>query len=95
METTYISMQDSCLSYKIDKQFLHILAEHELIEIVLHQQEECIHEDSLTAIERFTTLYYDLDLNLQGIEVANHLLQTIDRLQIELQTLKNRTYLSP
>lgn len=90
MEKSHINMQDVCLTYKVERQFLQILAENGLIEILWKQDQAYIYTDSLASIEKFATWYYDLDLNLQGIEVAHHLLQTIEKLQRELLALRNQ-----
>ena len=45
---------------------------------------------SFSNLEKFIRLYYELDINLEGIETITHLLQRINSLQDEIIILKNR-----
>ncbi|SUJ17599.1 chaperone-modulator protein CbpM [Sphingobacterium spiritivorum] len=88
METTKIKIIDFCHSRKVEASFIQILQESELIHITVEQNVEYVDEDELRNLERFAALYYDLDVNLQGIEVAHHLLQKVEHLQEELRLLQ-------
>ncbi|MFZ0282862.1 MAG: chaperone modulator CbpM, partial [Bacteroidales bacterium] len=46
--------------------------------------------DQLQQLEKIVHFYYELDINLEGIETINHLLQRISTLQDEIIMLKNR-----
>jgi len=41
-------------------------------------------------LEKFVRFYYELDINLEGIETISHLLERVNALQDELTMLKNR-----
>jgi hypothetical protein len=42
-------------------------------------------------LEKFVRLHYDLDINLEGIETINYLLEKIEKMQKEILELRNKT----
>lgn len=88
METTWINVLDVCTSHKIEVQFIRELSENGLIEIRMERDIELVNEEELKPLEQFAAWHYDLELNMQGIEVACHLLDRIASLQQEIATLK-------
>lgn len=88
MERTLIKIVDICHSHKIELQFIHNLSRSGLIEVVVQNEEEFVKEDELKALEQFATWHYELEINLQGIEVARHLLHKIELLQEEVKRLR-------
>jgi hypothetical protein len=85
-----IPVEEYCSHYNIETTFIRSLDNHGLIE--LRQAEGTYHIDysQLTVLEKYTHLYYDLEINLEGIEAISHLLERINNLQTELRVLKNR-----
>jgi len=61
-----------------------------MIEISIIEETKFIEADQLRELERMVRFYYELNINLEGIETITHLLQRIDTLQQELITLKNK-----
>jgi hypothetical protein len=91
METTYlISLEEFCVSHDIEISFITSLKESGLIEITTVDETAFIEADRLQQLEKFVRLYYDLDINLEGIETVSYLLQRINSLQNEIVTLRNR-----
>ena len=88
MEMTLIRIIDICQSHQIELQFIRNLSSNGLIEVVIKSEEEFVKEEELKALEQFATWHYDLEINLQGIEVAQHLLHKIERLQEEIRFLR-------
>jgi len=88
MERTLIRIIDVCQSHKIELQFIRNLSSNGLIEVVVQDEEEFVKEEELKALEQFATWHYDLEINLQGIEVAKHLLHKIEQLQDEIRLLR-------
>ncbi|NGM66403.1 chaperone modulator CbpM [Sphingobacterium sp. SGR-19] len=88
MERTLIRIIDICQSHKIELQFIRNLSRNGLIEVVMQDEEEFVKEEELKALEQFATWHYDLEINLQGIEVAQHLLHKIEQLQEEIRLLR-------
>lgn len=91
METEYlIALDDFCASHNIEISFVASLQESGLIEITTIKKAGFIEADQLQQLERFVRLYYELDINLEGIETINYLLQRIGSLQDEIITLRNK-----
>ncbi|MDQ1152212.1 chaperone modulator CbpM [Sphingobacterium zeae] len=90
METTLIRVIDFCQSRKVETTFLETMVEYGLIHIVIQQEEQYIDEDDLQKLERFSNLYYELEVNPAGIQVASHLLDKVEQLQNEILHLKNK-----
>jgi hypothetical protein len=76
--------------YHAKPEFINSLKEFELIEITTIEEKEFIHYEELLSLERLVRLHYDLDINLEGIDVINHLLQRIESMQSEMVALKNK-----
>lgn len=85
-----ISVNEFCRHHEIEVTFVQSLQENKLIELVVVRDEIFVHTNQLPRLEKMVRLYYDLDINLEGIEVINQLLQRIENMQQEIGTLKNR-----
>ena len=46
--------------------------------------------DEIHKLEKFVRLHYDLDINIEGIETINHLLEKIEEMQKEIVRLRNK-----
>lgn len=88
MERTWIKIYDVCSSHQIEIQFVRELSASGLIELIIEEEIEFIDEEQLILLEQFANWHYELELNIQGIEVARHLLAKIKYLQRELDLLK-------
>lgn len=45
--------------------------------------------EQLADIEKYIHLYYDLDINMEGLEAIMHLLNRVQHLQHQIKRLKN------
>jgi hypothetical protein len=91
METEYlIAIDEFCASHNIEISFIASLQESGLVKITTIKESAFIEADQLRQLEKFVRLYYELDINLEGIETINYLLQRIGSLQNEITSLKNR-----
>jgi len=88
MERTWIKIYDVCTSHKIEIQFIRDLSYSGLIQLITEKDIEFIDEEQLLLLEQFASWHYELELNMQGIEVASHLLSKIQQLQSEIQLMK-------
>ena len=94
MQTQYlISIDEFCASHNVELTFIRSLQQNGLIEITLIEETGFIEAGQLQQLEKMIRLYYELDVNLEGIEVITHLLQKIIAQQEEITALKNRLYL--
>ena len=85
-----ISVNEFCTSHNIEISFISSLQQNGLIEIATIQETAFIDADQLQQVEKFIRFYYDLDINLEGIETITHLLRRINAMQDEITALRNR-----
>jgi hypothetical protein len=85
-----IALGDYCMHYSIEISFVHSLNGAGLVEIVTVQNTDYLHREDLAYLEKMVRLHQELDINLEGIEAIAHLLNRLDVLQEELNTLRNR-----
>ena len=85
-----IPANEFCASHNIEISFIESLQETGLIEITTIKETEYIKESQLYDLEKIVRLYYELDINLEGIDTVIHLLQRMNDMQDEITLLKNR-----
>ncbi len=85
-----ISVEQVCTQYRVEMSFIDSLSTFGLIEIVTSETTPCIGAEQLKRLEQFMHLHYDLDINLEGIDVISNMLQRMDQMQDEIKTLRNR-----
>lgn len=85
-----IPAKDFCLHHNIEYSFISSLHNSGLISVTTVKRSSFIHTDDLHKLEKFVRLHYDLDINLEGIETINHLLDKIEEMQSEIVRLQNR-----
>jgi hypothetical protein len=85
-----ISAIEFCANHNVEISFIGSLQETGLIEITTIEEIEYIHTSQLQELEKIVRLYYELDINLEGIETIIHLLQRINKMQDEITLLNNR-----
>ncbi|GEM69858.1 hypothetical protein SMI01S_34640 [Sphingobacterium mizutaii NBRC 14946 = DSM 11724] len=88
MEKTLFRVIDICKTNNIERTFIQELHNNGLIEIIIQEEQEFLEEEQVLHVERFSTWHYELELNVQGIEVVNNLIDKIEELQRELRLLK-------
>jgi len=79
-----------CVHHKIELSFIHSLEQHGLIETVVIEENVFLPLSELDRLEKIVRLYFELDINLEGIETINHLLQRITSMQEQIVGLSNR-----
>ncbi|MES1221795.1 MAG: chaperone modulator CbpM [Bacteroidota bacterium] len=84
-----IAIQDFCISHQIDISFVKALHEYGLIEVTTVEHSTFIHDSELPKLERIARLH-ELDINVEGIDAINNLLERIEHLQHEIISLKNK-----
>ena len=86
----YIAVNEFCINHNIEVSFISSLQETGLIEIAFVEETAFIDADQLQQVEKFIRFYYDLDINLEGIETITHLLRRMNAMQDEITLLRNR-----
>lgn len=90
MNRELIIIQDYCDKCHVDPQFIIDLNDDGLIEVQEVENEKYISADQLNELERYQHLFYDLDINVHGIDAIHHMLQRIQEMQNEIFILKNQ-----
>ncbi len=91
MQTDYlIAVDEFCASHNVEISFISSLQKTGLIEITTIKETGFFDSDQLRQLEKIVHLYYELDINLEGIETINYLLQRISSMQDEIIALRNR-----
>ena len=85
-----IPVEEICVRYKVERQFISSLYESGIINIVIVEETEYIHNDHLADFEKMMRLHKELNINLEGLEAINHLLTKINELQNDNRQLRNR-----
>lgn len=84
-----IPAKDFCVHHNIEYSFISSLENSGLLNVTSMKHSTFIHVDEMKKLEKFVRLHYDLDINLEGIETINHLLDKIEEMQHEIIRLKN------
>ena len=85
-----VAAHEFCISHNVEISFLYSLNESGLLEITTIEEAVFINQDQLPELEKLVRLYYDMEINLEGIEAVHHLLQQMKAMQDEVRALKNR-----
>jgi hypothetical protein len=89
-EKKLIPASEFCIHYKLEISFIRLLQENGLIEIISEGGDEFIDEDRLNELEKIIRLHNELQVNVEGIDVALHLIEQLEAAQKELNSLKNQ-----
>ncbi len=85
-----IAVNEFCVNHNIEISFINLLQQNGLIEISTIESQYFVEKEQLPQLEKFVRFYYDLDINLEGIETITYLLQRMEILQNEIIKLQNR-----
>ncbi|MGH2565106.1 MAG: chaperone modulator CbpM, partial [Ginsengibacter sp.] len=75
--------------HDIEYSFISSLEDSGLISVTSVKRSSFINSNDLHKLEKFVRLHYDLDINIEGIETINYLLEKIEAMQKEIMKLKN------
>ena len=85
-----ISIKQLCNYYKVPQSFLDTLYDYQLIEVQTFNNEIYIQKTQVRDVEKIIRLHYDLEINIEGIDVIFNLLNQIEVLQSQNIQLKNQ-----
>ena len=85
-----IAASEFCIHHHIDPSFLYSLKDAGLIEISIVEEKIFVPVSQLSQLEKLVRLYYEMDINLEGIETITHLLQRMHSMQQQIVELSNR-----
>lgn len=86
----YIEVNEFCMSHGVEVQFMSQLHEFGLIELIHEKNIQYFSSTELSKAEKIVRLYSELDINLEGIEVIQGLLERMEKMQNEIVSLKNK-----
>jgi hypothetical protein len=87
-----IILREFCAFHEIEVSFVQSLNEYGLVEVLLIEETHFIPREQVKNIEKMIRLHYELEINLEGIDVIFRLLDRVDDLQQEVNSLKNRLH---
>ena len=84
-----ISIKDFCLYHNVEHIFIQSLYEADLVEVTVIDEAIHIPVSELRKLEKLINLY-QLDINVAGLEAISHLLLRMEKMQDDMQNLKNK-----
>lgn len=90
MRTDFIIVHEYCQKTNMDPSFFVLLEEVGLINVFIEEGEKYFQASQLIDLERYSRMYYDLSINIEGIDAIHHILERMEELQNEIEALKNR-----
>lgn len=85
-----ITAKEFCIHHNVEMTFIQSLNESGLIEITHTAEEICVPMHQLPQLEKMVRLYYEMDINMEGLETITHLLNRMNEMQQEIVHLQNR-----
>jgi len=85
-----IPLVQLCRTYDLEISFFNELSEIGLIDLISMDQDLCLHHDYIGRIEKIIRMHTELRVNIEGIDVIFNLLQKVENLESELNSVKNR-----
>ncbi len=82
-----VLVETLCSQYEIEISFFDALEDIGLITI---EQKKFIPQDKIPDLEKMIRLYRELNINMEGIDVVFNLLQQVEKLQNQLNSVNNR-----
>ena len=86
----FIAVNEFCVHHNIEISFINLLQQNGLINLSIIESKYFVAKEQLPQLEKYVHFYYDMDINLEGIETITYLLQRIESLQNEIIKLNNR-----
>lgn len=90
MKNNLIAITTLCSYYEVEYAFIDALHQTGLIQVVIIEQDQFIHQDEIGSLEKMIRLHHELNVNIEGIDVVFNLLEKEKALRAELKALKNR-----
>lgn len=92
METGLIIIEEYCKNSRIESSFVSLLINEGLIDVQVANGQMYLYESQLGELDRFANLYYDLSVNVEGIDIIHNLLKKMENMEKELYILRKRLH---
>jgi hypothetical protein len=89
-EQQLIPAQEFCLHHQVEIEFIYSLREYGLIRVINNEGNEYLSSEELNELEKIIRLHYDLNVNMEGIDVVLNLLRQLEDTQHEMNELRNQ-----
>ncbi len=93
MKTTLIAVNEFCKSNDIEISFVNSLEENGLLEITRIEQTSFFNFEQLQELDRYIRFYYELNIDLDGIDTIKHLFRRVNVICDKIELSKNKEYL--
>ena len=90
MQTELIIVSEYCHKCHIEPSFIELLQEGGLIEVHIEGGEHYLLVSQLPEVERYSRMYYDLSINMEGIDAIHHLLERMESMRKEINPLQSQ-----
>lgn len=90
MTSDLIIIQEYCIQNQVEPEFIVQLENEGLIRISVVENERYIHVSELRHLDQYVRWYYDLSVNVAGIDVIQNLLDKMDEMHDEIRRLKEQ-----
>jgi MerR HTH family regulatory protein len=90
LDEEIILLETYCSYYNIELSFIESLETFGLLTVRYEDNKRFIFREEINSLEKFSRMYYDLNINVPGIDALSHLLEKIKDLQHETEILKAR-----
>lgn len=90
MEAKLITITEYCKYSKVEAEFINLLKGEDLIEVQIVSGEESITVEQMPLLEQYARWYYEMEINLEGIDVIRHMLARVKKLQNEIDELETK-----
>lgn len=90
MQTELIVVSEYCHNCHLEPSFIDLLEEGGLIEVHIQGGEHYLYVSQLPDVERYSRMYYELSINMEGIDAIHHLLERMEAMKREINMLRSR-----
>lgn len=84
-----IAVAEFCEKHGIDVAFIVNLREHGFVEVIEDGEALYLKVEHIPRVEKIVRMHFDLNINLEGIEVISNLLERIEAQRQEILLLRN------
>jgi chaperone modulatory protein CbpM len=85
-----IPAREFCTFHHVELSFIHTLHDSGLIGMTIRDGAVFLPAEELPVLEKFVRWHYELSINPEGIEALSHVLQRLEYLSQENNTLRSR-----
>ena len=93
MQTELIIVSEYCQKCHIEPSFIEMLEEGGLINVRTEAGKHYLLVSELPNVGRYCRMYYDLSINMEGIDAIHHMLERMDDMRREITSLRKQLLL--